>query len=87
MTDKLVPADTVLAAKRGFLRTTAQAYATSIPTGGVSAGAVLALVQDPNPAVIVATAVAALVSPLLAGLASYLSIVSTGIPVEYEPAG
>lgn len=79
----LVPPETQLAAKRGFLRTTVQAYAATIPAGGVSAGALLTLVQSPDPAVLICTAVAALVSPLLAGAASYLSIMGSGIPQAY----
>jgi hypothetical protein len=85
-TDPLVPDAARRAAKRGFLRTTAQAYAASIPTGGVSAGAIVALVQDPNPLLIAATIIAALVSPPLAGLASALSILSKGIPEDYQAA-
>jgi hypothetical protein len=83
----LVPAKTKVAAKRGFIRTTAQAYAASLPTGGVSAAAIAATVADPNPVLLVATAAAAVLSPPLAGLASYLSILSSGIPEDYTAAG
>jgi len=83
MSDPIVPKPVRTAAIRGFIRTTAQAYAASIPTGGVSAAAIIALVSDPDPLVLVATAAAALLSPLLAGLASYLSILASGVPVDY----
>ncbi|UFU05489.1 hypothetical protein [Ruania halotolerans] len=66
------------------MRTTAQSYAAVIPAGGISAGAIVTLVQDPDPILIGATAVAALLSPPLAGLAAYLSITSKGIPEEYQ---
>lgn len=80
----IIPPDTRTAAKRGFVRTTAQAFAASIPTAGVSAGTLVAVVQDPDPVILICTAVAAIVSPLLAGAASYLSILSAGIPDAYK---
>ena len=81
----IIPPDVHLAAKRGFVRTTAQSFAASIPTGGVAVGTVLGVMQNPDPWVIGATAIATLVSPLLAGLASYLSIIGAGIPQAYQP--
>lgn len=84
--EPLVPAPVVIAAKRGFLRTTAQAYAATIPTGGVAVGSIVALIQHPDPVIIIATAGAALLSPILAGLASALGILSKGIPAEYAAA-
>lgn len=80
----IVPPDVHLAAKRGFVRTTVQAFAASIPTAGVSAGAMISLVTDPDPVVLGCTAAAALLTPLLAGLASYLSILGSGIPADYQ---
>lgn len=82
--EPLVPVDVVRAAKRGFIRTTAQAFAATIPAGGVSAGVLAAIVTDPDPVVIITTAAAALLSPPLAGLASYLTILSGGVPDEYR---
>jgi len=82
----IVPAATKVAAKRGFIRTTAQAYAATIPAGGVSAAVLASVATNPDPVAIVTTVVAALVSPPLAGLASYLSILSAGIPEEYTEA-
>ena len=84
--EPLVPAPVVIAAKRGFLRTTAQAYAATIPTGGVAVGSIVALIQDPDPVIIIATAGAAILSPILAGSASALAILSAGVPVEYTAA-
>lgn len=86
MSDKIVPKNVALAAKRGFVRTTLQSYAATIPAGGVSAAAIIALAQDPQPLMIAATALAALASPPLAGLASWMSITSKGIPEEYAEA-
>lgn len=83
--EKVVPEATVLAAKRGFIRTTAQAYAATIPAGGVSAATIASVIENPNPVLIAATVIAALVSPLLAGLASYLDITARGIPADYQP--
>ena len=86
MTDPIVPAATKLAAKRGFVRTTAQAYAATLG-GGITATAVLAIVNGEVD--ILTTAITlgvALVSPLLAGAASYASILSSGIPGDYQSA-
>lgn len=84
--EPLVPAPVVIAAKRGFLRTTAQAFAASIPTGGIAVGTLVASIQDPDPVVIVATVAPALLTPVLAGAASALSILSRGIPEDYAAA-
>lgn len=82
---ELIPADVKVAAKRGFLRTTAQAYATSL-AGGISATAIISLLSNSEPWLpIIVTWVVALVTPLLSGLASYFSILSRGIPADYQP--
>lgn len=82
---ELIPADVKVAAKRGFLRTTAQAYATSM-AGGISATAIISLMTNSEPWLpIIVTWVVALVTPLLSGLASYFSILSRGIPADYQP--
>lgn len=86
MTDPTIPAATKLAAKRGFIRTTAQAYAATLTTGIPSATAIVALVQDPTGWLLAGITVAlALASPPLAGVASYLSITAKGIPDDYVP--
>ena len=82
--EPLIPGNTHLAAKRGFLRTTAQSYAASIGTGVVSAGTLIATAQNPDPVVLICTGVAAVLTPLLAGTASYLNILSRGIPEDYQ---
>lgn len=82
--EQVVPAATKLAAKRGFIRTTAQAYAATIPAGGISATALVAFAENPNWVVAGITVVAALLSPPLAGLASYLNITANGIPEDYQ---
>lgn len=85
MTDhsQAVPAATWLAARRGFIRTTSQAYAAAIPVGGINVTALAAL-TDLGTTGIVLTAVAWAASPLLAGVASFLSIVGSGVPDEYQ---
>ena len=85
MTDtSLVPTATVIAAKRGFIRTTAQAYAATLTTGIPSATAIVALIQDPTGWLLAGVTLGlALVSPPVAGLASYLSILSNGVPGDY----
>jgi hypothetical protein len=87
MTDALVPAPVKLAAKRGFIRTTSQAYAATLTTGIPSAAAIVTLVQDPTGWLLAGITLAlAVVSPPAAGLASYLSITAKGLPEEYAAA-
>lgn len=81
----VVPARTKLAAKRAFIRTTAQAYAGAIPTG-ISAAALASSLENPQPVQLAAVAIAWVAGPPLAGAASYLSILSRGIPDEYAAA-
>lgn len=84
MPNTVVPADTKLAAKRGFVRTTAQGYAATL-SGGIATSAVLSIVQGEIDLLTVGVTLGvALVSPLLAGLASYLTITSKGVPGEYQ---
>lgn len=84
MTNSLVPEAAQRAAKRGFIRTTAQAYATAL-AGGISTATILAVVTGElalTPLLI--TLAVTLVSPLLAGAASYASLLAAGIPEEYQ---
>lgn len=83
--EKVIPESVVLAAKRAFVRTTAQAYAATIPTGAAFMTLVLTLFEDPSAVTIVTTVVVPLVSPLLAGLAAYFMMMEK-IPVEYTDA-
>lgn len=88
MDAKLVPADAKLAAKRGFIRTTAQAYGTAL-AGGITVVALsdaFTQITEGNPLPLIFAAVVTLVSPLIAGAASYFSILSSGIPADYQPA-
>lgn len=82
--EKTIPTNVLLAAKRAFVRTTAQAYATAL-AGGISTTAILSLmVGDANWVEYIITWVVALISPILAGLASYLNIIGDGIPEAYR---
>ena len=81
MSDKLIPADAHLAAKRGFIRTTTQALAATIPTMGIGGAAL----SGADWRVIAWAVAAAVLSSLLAGAASYLSLLSKGIPEDYAP--
>lgn len=88
MTEKLIPADAQVAAKRGFIRTTAQAYGTAL-AGGITAVAVsdaIGQASSGNALPLVVTAIVTVVSPVVAGAASYFSILSRGIPGDYAPA-
>jgi hypothetical protein len=81
--EPIVPPDVRIAAKRGFIRTTAQSYAATLTTG-ITAATAIALYNGEIEIIPTAiTAAVALVSPLLAGAASYLSIISKGIPEDY----
>lgn len=79
MTTELIPASTKLAAKRGFIRTAAQSLASVIPTTGVVVG----LTGDWILAAGLGAG-SALVTAGLAGAASYFSIISKGIPEDYQ---
>jgi hypothetical protein len=81
-----IPPATILAARRAFIRTTAQAYAATIPAGGLSTAAILATIHNPDPVAIGVTIAAAILSPPLAGLAAALQWVAKGIPDNYLPA-
>jgi len=81
MTDKLIPADAHRAAKRGFIRTAAQSLATSL---ALPAGVTFAFTHD----ALISAAVGVggmIVGAVVNGAQSYFSILSKGIPGEYEP--
>jgi hypothetical protein len=79
----LVPDKTVVAAKRGFIRTTAQSYGATLTTG-ISASVVTGVVTGEVQVVpTVITLAVALVAPVIAGAASYFSILGDGIPEDY----
>ena len=82
MSTEIVPAATRLAAKRGFVRTATQSLASAIPTTAIAIG----LSGDWLLGVGLGAG-GAVATALLAGLASYLSIISKGVPEEYVAAG
>lgn len=82
----IIPPSVRLAAKRAFIRTTYQAYAATIPAGGISAAAIVAFAQEPNWLTAGITIGAAVLSPPLAGLAAYFAWTAKGIPEDYEDA-
>lgn len=81
MTDNVIPAATKLAAKRGFIRTFTQTLSSVIPITAIAipttGDALLGVALGAGGAV---------VSSVLAGAASYFSILSNGIPQDYEAA-
>lgn len=81
MSEKIVPADTQLAAKRGFVRTSTQALAATIPTAGITGAAL----SSGDPVAIAWSVGAAVLSSLGAGFVSWLQITSSGIPEDYAP--
>lgn len=86
MSDPTIPLTVIKAAKRGFIRTTAQAYAATL-SGGIATNAVLAIITGQLDLLTVAVTIGvALVSPPLAGLVSYLSIIANGVPTDYLAA-
>lgn len=83
MPDKLIPDNALLAAKRGFIRTTAQAYGTAL-AGGITATVVLGVVTGEIAFIpTLVTGGVTLVSPLIAGAASFFSLLAGGIPGDY----
>lgn len=81
MTENIVPASVKLAAKRGFIRTATQSLASVIPIVAIAipttGDALLGIGLG---------AAGAVVTALLAGTASALSIISSGIPKDYSDA-
>ena len=82
MSTEIVPAATKLAAKRGFIRTATQSLSAAIPTSAIA----IALSGDWWLGVGLGVA-SAIATALMAGAASYLSIISKGVPEEYVAAG
>lgn len=81
MTNPIVPAAVSLAAKRGFTRTFTQTLASFIPI------AAIAIPTTGDALYGIGLGVAgAIASAALAGGASYLSIISNGIPKDYADA-
>lgn len=86
-TEKLIPADVTLAAKRGFLRTASQSIATAL-AGGLTVGIVtnaVAQAQSGDWTPIIVSAAVAVATPLINGAQSYFDIHGRGIPAEYKP--
>lgn len=81
MTENIVPASVKLAAKRGFIRTATQSLSSVIPIVAIAipttGDALLGLGLG---------AAGAIVTAILSGTASALSIISSGIPGEYSDA-
>lgn len=85
MSEELIPPGVRLAARRAFIRTTAQAYAASLTVGLLTSAVSLLADYDQWLTVTVAV-VLALVSPLLAGLVAYFQWIAKGIPEDYTTA-
>lgn len=79
MTDELIPSTTILAAKRGFIRTSTQSLATGFAVPGALT---LAFTGDALLALGVGAAGLAF-NAVVNGLQSYFSILSKGIPEDY----
>lgn len=87
MADKLVPQDVHAAAKRGFIRTTAQAYGTAL-AGGITLVFLtdaFAQASSGDWVPLLLGAIVTILSPLIAGASSYFSILGQGIPADYAP--
>ena len=81
MPNTVIPANTKLAAKRGFVRTATQSLASVIPITAI------AIPTTGDALLGVGLGVAgAVASAILAGAASALSIISKGIPEDYQAA-
>lgn len=84
--EKLIPDETKFAAAKGFLRTTLQGY-EGVLAAGITVNVVLGLLSGEfSTQTIVATTVVAILAPPIAGLRSWMSITSKGIPEAYAEA-
>lgn len=79
MTHRIIPEATVVAAKRGAIRTFCQSLSAFIPTAAIA----IPITGDALLGIGLAVG-GAVVTAVLAGTASYLSIVSSGIPADYQ---
>lgn len=77
--DPTVSTKTRLAAKRGFIRTSCQSLSAAIPTAGIALAFDLPALQAVG-----LGAASAIATATLAGAASYLSIIASGIPQDYR---
>ncbi len=82
MSTALIPAKTKLAAKRAFIRTSAQTLSVSIPTAGVTGAAL----SGADPVMVAWSIGAAVISSLGTATASALDILAKGVPDEYSTA-
>lgn len=78
--DRYIPADTRQAAIRAFLRTSAQALATAIPTGAIVIQLNLEWWMQ-----LVLGVLGVVAGSILAGTAAFLMVVVNGLPEEYAP--
>ena len=85
MTEPVIPPAAKLAAKRAFVRTTAQAYGASI-TGSLVIAAIGLIRDNSDWLNVVVLVLVALLTPPVAGLAAYFQWLRKGIPDEYEEA-
>lgn len=87
MSDPTIPASTLKAAKRGFIRTASQSIATALG-GGITVNAVLLVINGGNVdwTVLVVTAAVAVATPVINGAQSYFSILGKGVPDDYLAA-
>lgn len=76
----LIPANTKAAAARGFIRTASQSLATGFI---IPAGVAFGFTQEFGTAVLLGVG-SAIVSAGFNGVQSYFSILSKGIPEDYE---
>ncbi|HWK19831.1 MAG TPA: hypothetical protein VNR37_03550 [Microbacteriaceae bacterium] len=82
---EIIPSPVKLAAKRAFIRTLAQGYATTLGGTVVSVPIILGLIQGTEAWVPIIVAVAvAVVSPFIGAAAAYFGMLRDGIPDEYK---
>lgn len=79
-----IPAITKLAARRAFIRTTAQGYAASL-TLGLLTSIVMLLIDRDEWLTVLVTVILAVLSPPLAGVVAWFQWLAKGLPEDYEP--
>lgn len=82
MVKRLITQEVRDAAKLGFIRTAGQTLSVGIPVAPITATAVLGV----DMRLVAASIVGIVLTSLAAGLASYLNILTKGIPQEYADA-
>ena len=84
--EKIVPEETKLAAKRGFVRTLAQGYESALAGVVVSGAAIVGFFDNPDWKMAAVIGATWLLTPFIGATRSYMGFIGNGIPEDYANA-